>query len=306
LTVSGTSEFNNTVSVDADFRVRTSGGVNKFTVDDATGNTTISGDTSISGNTSIVGTLSVDGNTTIGNNASGDLLVLNCAINSTIRPSNTLANLDIGSFGQKFRDGHFSGTLYATAISGITSISANVTGNLTGNASSASQLYVTDNANNTDYKILFATAGGTGGNKDVYTDANSLYFNPNTNTLGVSNIACSNVGNGSTTFDGNLTGTAAKSDKVKVTEDAGSSNTYYVYFGEGGGGGNQRDVKTDTNVFAYQPSSNKLSVGEVACSSIGTAGNTTFGTASQNAYGTRVVSTNNPSGGSDGDIWYKY
>ena len=33
---------------------------------------------------------------------------------------------------------------------------------------------------------------------------------------------------------------------------------------------------------------------------------TTFGTATQNAYGTRTVSTNGPSGGSDGDIWYKY
>ena len=30
------------------------------------------------------------------------------------------------------------------------------------------------------------------------------------------------------------------------------------------------------------------------------------GTASQNAYGTRTVSTGNPVGGSDGDIWYKY
>ena len=31
-----------------------------------------------------------------------------------------------------------------------------------------------------------------------------------------------------------------------------------------------------------------------------------FGTASQNAYGARTVSTGNPAGGSDGDIWYKY
>jgi|TARA_R100001224_G_scaffold50945_1_gene29468 hypothetical protein len=29
-------------------------------------------------------------------------------------------------------------------------------------------------------------------------------------------------------------------------------------------------------------------------------------TAGTNANGTRTVSTNNPSGGSDGDIWYKY
>lgn len=33
---------------------------------------------------------------------------------------------------------------------------------------------------------------------------------------------------------------------------------------------------------------------------------TTFGTSSQNAYGARTVSTSSPTGGSDGDIWYKY
>ena len=32
----------------------------------------------------------------------------------------------------------------------------------------------------------------------------------------------------------------------------------------------------------------------------------TFGTSSQNAYGARTVSTGNPSGGNNGDIWYKY
>jgi len=33
---------------------------------------------------------------------------------------------------------------------------------------------------------------------------------------------------------------------------------------------------------------------------------TTFGTSTQNAFGTRTVSTGNPTGGSNGDIWYKY
>ena len=32
----------------------------------------------------------------------------------------------------------------------------------------------------------------------------------------------------------------------------------------------------------------------------------TFGTASQNAYGTRTIGQGNPTGGSDGDIHYKY
>ena len=33
---------------------------------------------------------------------------------------------------------------------------------------------------------------------------------------------------------------------------------------------------------------------------------TTFGSLTQNCRGTRTVSTGNPAGGSDGDIWYKY
>ena len=32
----------------------------------------------------------------------------------------------------------------------------------------------------------------------------------------------------------------------------------------------------------------------------------TFGTSSQNAYGARTVGTGNPTGGSNGDIYYKY
>ena len=32
---------------------------------------------------------------------------------------------------------------------------------------------------------------------------------------------------------------------------------------------------------------------------------TTFGSSSQNAFGARTVSTSDPSGGSNGDIWYK-
>ena len=38
----------------------------------------------------------------------------------------------------------------------------------------------------------------------------------------------------------------------------------------------------------------------------GTISATTFGTSSQNAYGARNISTSDPTGGSDGDIWYKY
>ena len=49
---------------------------------------------------------------------------------------------------------------------------------------------------------------------------------------------------------------------------------------------------------------NKLKCPNIDLTGTITAG--TFGTSSQNAYGNRTISTGNPSGGSDGDIWYKY
>jgi len=274
LTVTGTSEFNNTVDVDANFAVRTSGGTDKFTVASATG------DTVISGNLNISGSLTASQLTGTADNAD----------NINVDESNTAANFQIlfsntnqTGYQRPYIDTDDSHFLYnpnSNTLSGLTTISAtnvNATtfsGAFTGNASSATQLL---NARN---------IGGVSFNGTADIDL------PGVNTGG----------------NQDTSGTAAKATQVKVTEDAGSSNTYYVYFGESGGGGTQRDVKSDNNVFSYQPSTNKLSVGEVACSSIGTSGNTTFGTSSQNAYGTRWVQTGNPSNsqGSDGDIWYKY
>ena len=86
-----------------------------------------------------------------------------------------------------------------------------------------------------------------------------------------------------------------------VIDNAGS-----IWGGGGGGAGTNRDLYTDANSAYYIPNQNKLGVSEIVCSTVGAAGVTTFGTASQNCFGARTVSTNAPSGGSDGDIWYKY
>ena len=136
------------LNVDADFAVR-SGTTDKFTVASSTGNINTSGN------------LTVNGNTDLGN-ASTDTITMTAHVDSDIVPSGTTR--DLGGASAKWRDGYFTGTLYATALSGITSISANVTGNLTGNADSATQLYVTDTTTNADFRVLFATAGGTGAN----------------------------------------------------------------------------------------------------------------------------------------------
>ena len=103
----------------------------------------------------------------------------------------------------------------------------------------------------------------------------------------------------------NTSGNAATATQVRVTDDD-TNTSYALVFSAAGGSGTDRDLKTDPNSAYYIPQQNKLGAGEIVTSVIGAAGITTFGTASQNAYGARTVSTNDPTGGSDGDIWYKY
>ena len=64
--ITGTTEINNTLDVDANFAVRTSGGVDKFTVASASGNTVIEGTLNGKGAADFDSTLNVDGNTTLG------------------------------------------------------------------------------------------------------------------------------------------------------------------------------------------------------------------------------------------------
>ena len=286
LTVTGTSEFNDTVSVDADFRVRTSGGTNRFTVDDATGNTSING------------TLTVNGTTQLGDNASNDLLTLNAKINSNLNPDATSSNRNIGSSSLKWKDGHFSGTLYATAISGITSISANVTGSLTGNADTASEL---------------ETARTIGG---VSFDGSQNIDLPGVNTAG----------------NQNTSGNAATASQAYIT-NKGDDVDYSVLMSDNLQTDGNRGIYHDWASFSYNPNDNMLKVSRLKVYAItnATVGTDDYGTAGQvlrstgsypsaptfewshdigilgkKCFGNETVSTSGPSGGSDGDIWYKY
>ena len=251
---------------------------------------------------SVSGQTNLNGHVNIGN-STADIVTINSAVDSNLNPDATGNNRDLGNAVQKWKDLHLSGTLYATAISGVTSISANVTGNLTGKADSATQLYVTDTATNADFRVLFATAGGTGANRDAHTDANSFYFNPSTNTLGVANILTANVGNGATIFDGNLTGTANNADYINIDETNANTQYQVTFSAYNNAGYNRQYIDSDNGQFNWNPATATLSGLNISGSSIQ---GTTFGTATQNAYGTRTVSQGNPSGGSDGDIWYKY
>jgi hypothetical protein len=272
LTVTGTSEFNSAVNIDADFAVRTSAGVNKFTVDDATGNT------------NITGTLTVNGTTQLGDTASSDLLTLNCRINTDVDPEGN-GTRDIGSSSLKWKDGHFSGTVYANTFSGALSGNVTSSGTSTFNNITVNGLMTGSISGNAGTATALQTARNIGG---VSFNGTADINLPGVNAAG----------------NQNTSGTATQADNINIDE-SNVNGSYQVTFSDNNGTGYQRQyIDTDNGHFIYNPSTYSLSgLNNVSASSISA---TTFGTATQNAYGTRTVSTGNPVGGSDGDIWYKY
>ena len=176
--------------------------------------------------------------------------------------------------------------------------------NTSGTATNADNINIDETNTNGSYQVTFSAQNNSGYNRQyIDTDDGHLVWNPGTATLSGLNISGSSIS--ATTFTGALSGNASSSTQVRVTDNA-ANTSYALLFSLTGGTGTNRDLYTDGNSAYYIPNQNKLGVGEIACSTIGAAGLTTFGTDSQNCFGARTVSTNAPSGGSDGDIWYKY
>ena len=269
MTVTGTSEFNGTVDVDANFAVR-NGTTDKFTVASSTGNTVISGNLNISGS------LTASQLTGTADNAD----------NINVDESNTAANFQIlfsntnqTGYQRPYIDTDDSHFLYnpnSNTLSGLTTINAtnvNATtfsGAVSGNASSATQL---------------ATARNIGG----------VSFN------GTADIDLPGVNTGG---NQNTSGTAQNADNINIDE-SNTNGSFQVTFSANNNPGYSRQyIDVDNGHFIYNPATWSLSgLNQISASSFQ---GTTFGTATQNAYGTRTVSTGNPVGGSDGDIWYKY
>ena len=96
-----------------------------------------------------------------------------------------------------------------------------------------------------------------------------------------------------------------------VTEYTNDSTDRPLVFADTSATGNSanRGLGKDHQHLTWNGNDNKLK-----CPNIDLTGTldadsvqaSTFGTSSQNAYGARTVSTGNPSGGNNGDIWYKY
>ena len=142
------------------------------------------------------------------------------------------------------------------------------TGALSGNASSATQLQ---------------TARNIGG----------VSFN------GTANIDLPGVNTGG---NQNTSGTATQADNINVDEENSNLSYQVIFSSQNDSGYNRMRIDTDNSQLVYNPSTNLLSGLNISASQI----NGTFGDINDNAYGARTVSQSDPTGGSNGDIWYKY
>ena len=269
LTVTGTSEFNDTVDVDANFAVR-NGTTDKFTVASSTGNVVTDG------------SLTVNGDTDIGSDTN-DTVTISALIDSDIVPSGTTR--DIGSAANDWRNGYFSGTVTATTFTGA------LTGNVTASTGSSSfndlsvngTLTATNLTGNADTATTLATPRNIGG----------VSFN------GSANIDLPGVNIGG---NQNTSGTATNADNINIDEVNGNTDYQVTFSAQNDGGYNRQYIDTDNAHLLYNPSTNLLNGLNIG---VGTITATTFGTDAQNAYGARTISTSGPSGGNNGDIHYK-
>jgi hypothetical protein len=224
------------------------------------------------GSADIDANLTVAGNTTLGTSGANNV-TFNADINSNLLPNTTGAH-NLGSVGQKW------GTVYADAIVGITNVTASITGNVTGNVSGSSGSCTGNAASAT----VLQTARNIGG----------VSFN------GGADITLPGV---NSTGNQNTSGTATQADNINIDEANGNTNYQVSFSAQNNAGYNRQYIDTDDSHLVYNPSTATLSGLNISGSTITAS---TFGNSNQNAYGARTVSTGNPSGGSDGDIWYKY
>ena len=243
-----------------------------------TGALKVDGGLGLAENLNMGGSLVVDnnanikGSVTLGDTAN-DNVTFNADVNSNIIP-NTTGTYNLGSVAQKW------GTVYADAIVGISNVTANITGNVTGNVSGSSGSCTGNSAT----ASLLQTARNIGG---VSFNGGADIDLPGVNTAG----------------NQNTSGTATNADNINIDEANGNTNYQVTFSALNNAGMNRQYIDTDDSHLVYNPGTATLSGLNISGSTITAS---TFGNSNQNAYGARTVSTGNPTGGSDGDIWYKY
>ena len=271
LTVSGNSEFNGTVDVDADFAVRNNT-TDKFFVDNVTGNTTISGDLSVNGTASA---------TTFSGSFSGNA--------SSATKLQTARNIGGVSF-----DG--------TASINLPGVNTGGNQDTSGTATQADNINIDEKNDNVSYQLTFS-AQNSAGYQRQYIDTNNahLEYNPSTNNLsGIASLTATTfVGNGDF-VDIDVDGTA-DIDDLNVTGSLDITQSLRRI-----GQTNTRIDLVNGGIQLKTGGTAKLSLSGDDVDVVGTVTAAQFGTSSQNAYGARTVGTGTPTGGSNGDIYYKY
>ena len=123
------------------------------------------------------------------------------------------------------------------------------TGSVTGNSSSSSQVYVTEDNDDTTFRRLVWHDGDGSGNKSLHHSDNLLY-KASTDTLHAG------------TFDGNLSGTATNANALYITAQNGGTsawNNNYPIAWFGAGGTAHRSAYEDDDL-TYNPNTNTLNV----------------------------------------------
>ena len=169
-------------------------------------------------------------------------------INSTVANTNNLLSFTNAVSGSaisslqtnnQLKFNPFTGTLTAPDFTG------RLTGDVTGNASSASQVAVTPSVSALTKYLSFATT--TFGNADLQINS-ALTYVPATGTLSATNV-------NATTFTGSLTGNASSASKVAVTPSSSTAPSYLSFTGITSG---NTDLQTNV-ALNYIPATSTLS-----------------------------------------------
>tara|TARA_R100001163_G_C5065842_1_gene203925 strand:+ start:1160 stop:3844 length:2685 start_codon:yes stop_codon:yes gene_type:complete len=176
-------------------------------------------------------------------------------------------------------------------VAPATTFSETITGSITGsagsatsatNATNATKVTVTDNESTAEENLIafVADAATSTGNHGLEMDGN-LTYKPSTGALT------------STSFIGNLAGTANIATYVATTAD-GSNADYRITFISDGGG--NTSIRYDVNDLTYNPNTNTLSVGTISTTNVG---NITGGSWDAPIHGTGGAGNNNISIGAN-------
>ena len=152
-----------------------------------------------------------------------------------------------------------STNIFATSIS-ATGFSGPLTGNVTGIASKATQVYTVPSSNNQSYYLPFFSTSGSGAYVDLLYDTTSLSYNPSTNTLYVSNIYATTNGVHYGNVTGNVTGNASSASSVYINASV-TYRDYYIPFTDDTTTGNKVLYNDSGNNLKYHPSLDRLTAG---------------------------------------------